>query len=222
MTRQPLPVLLCGLLLAVACSGDEPVTTPTSLVVPTAAATTSTSSTTSTTSSTTSTVPPSTTIDVESLKAQIAAEFEEDQRRLLEIFARPSLDGLDERLAEIAEPGSQSTIQYKARLEELVELGQGLVPNDPDLNVTMVESVELVGDPPYTEAIVTSCIVDDYRVVTLPEFSPTGTEILVGGSEVFSVGRYTEPLRLSERGWVKYTGRRDVVRFPGATTCPDA
>ncbi len=61
-----------------------------------------------TTESTTTTVEATTTtVDVEALKAQIAADYLRSWELRRELTANPTLDGLDEQLAQISAPGSE-------------------------------------------------------------------------------------------------------------------
>jgi hypothetical protein len=222
MTRLAAVITVSAVVALAACSGSDDAS-PTTPPPDTSPATTSSTST-STTSSTSTTVAETTTtvFDEEALKAEIAADYEENYFELRELFLRPSLDDLDARLAEVAQPGSEANRLLKARLEELIELGDALVPNDPDLFSVTVEEVELVGAAPYTEAIVTACRVDNRKQVTLAANSPTGVEVLVFGSDSLRVGRFREPVGFTDRGWVPYTGRRDGESFEGVETCPPA
>jgi hypothetical protein len=223
MTRLAAVITVSAATVLAACNGGGsagPATDPPN----TSRATPSTSTSTISSSSTSTTIaePTTTVFDEEALKAEIAADYEENYFELRDLFLRPSLDDLDNRLADVSEPGSPSFSQRKARLEELVALGDALVPNEPDLYSVTVESVELVGDAPYTEALVTACRVSNSRQVTLPENSPASVEVVVAGTDELRVGRYTEPVRLTGRGWVSHTGRLDGERFDGVETCPPA
>lgn len=221
MTRLAAVITVSAAAVLAACNGGGsagPATDPpnTSRATPS----TSTSTTSSSSTSTTIAEPTTTVFDEEALKAEIAADYEENYFELRDLFLRPSLDDLDNRLAEVAQPGSEAHRLLKARLVELIGLGDALVPNDPDLFSVTVEEVELVGAAPYEEAIVTACRVDNRKQVTLAENSPTGAEVLVFGSDSLRVGRFREPVGLTDRGWVPYTGRRDGESFEGVQTCP--
>ncbi len=226
--NKTIATVLGGLILLAACNdggstaGTGSVPSP-SATTPTATTPTSTSATTSsstTTTSSTSTTT-STTVPVEvTVKAQIVADYTRIFYESATLLENPSLDGLDQRLATIAEVGSESFKQRRTRVEELVALGDRLVRNDPDLYSITVENVELVGSAPYTEAIVKSCQVDNRKQITPAENSPIGSVILVGGSDTLDVGRLTEKVRLVGDRWVEYAGRLDGVAFQGVTTCP--
>jgi hypothetical protein len=223
MTRLAAVITVSAATVLAACNGGGsagPATDPpnTSRATPS----TSTSTTSSSSTSTTIAEPTTTVFDEEALKAEIAADYEENYFELRDLFLRPSLDDLDNRLAEVAQPGSESDSRLTARLEELIELGDALVPNDPDLFSVSVESVELVGAAPYVEAVVTACQVDNRKQVTLAENSPAGVEVLVSGSDRLRVGRYRESVKLTAFGWVSYTGRLDGESFDGVETCPSA
>ncbi len=186
------------------------VTTPTSTspstTAPVTAATTSTSTTTTT------------TVSVEdALKAQVAADYERANLRRYEIFQHPTLDNLDALVAEVAVPGSERASAFKSFVEGLVAVGDVI---SVDVVKFTVEQVKLVGTGPYTEAVVTVCQVEQSKQITPAANSPTGSEIVTGGSEIHEAFRTDEPLRLTDQGWRPYQNRLDVTRFQGADSCP--
>jgi hypothetical protein len=231
------PLLVAAALTAAGCSDDdaagndstvvEPATTPTSAVNTTApsSATTVTTETSPPTTDAPTTVTPTTTppVDVEALKAEIARDYERAFYRGWKMLEMPSLRNLEARVAAVRVPGSPSFDQLVARIEELVALGDRVVPNDRDLLSVTVERVELVGRPPFRRAIVTVCEVTNRRQVTPAENSPTGNEIEVAGTGVLDVARYDEPVRLTDNGWLRYVEtRRGTLFDQGETTCPPA
>jgi hypothetical protein len=234
-------VLVAGLLMAVGCSDDDarggsttvvsepPTTTETTAIATTSApATTATPTTsdppTTTASPVTTTTPPTTApVDEEALKAQIADDYERAFYRRWQMLQNPRRRKLQSRAAGVLVADSPAYDLFVNRVRELIALGDALVPNDPDLLEVSVENVELVGDPPYREAIVTACEVTNRKQVTLPENSPTGEEIEVAGSGRLLVTRFEEPVRRMGNSWLRYADPRDGVRYDqGETTCPPA
>jgi hypothetical protein len=232
-------VLVAGLLMAVGCSDDDarggsttvvtepPTTTETTAVATTSVpATTATPTTsdppTTTASPVTTTTPPTTApVDEGALKAQIADDYERAFYRSYEMLGNPRLGNLERRAARAYVRNSSAFDSFVARVEELVALGDAVVPNDPDLLAVTVENVELVGEPPYRRAIVTACEVDNRKQVTLPENSPTGESIPVAGTGVLQVIRFDEPVRRTNNGWLPYRFEREGIGFEqGETTCP--
>ena len=210
-----------------ACSGDDDAadvtTTPTPPDTTEASTSTSTSMPTTTSTLPPTTAPPPTSAEqaAEALKAQIAADYEAAFYRRYEMVGAPSLDNLEANAAQINVAGSPAYQKFVARIQERVQLGDRVVPNDPDLLSATVELVQLVGGPPYTEAIVTACEVTNRKQVTPPENSPNGQQIEVAGSGALIVIRYEEPVQLTENGWLSYQEpRRGRVFNEGETTCP--
>ena len=118
-----------------------------------------------TTESTTTTVEPTTTtVDVEALKAEIAADYLRSWELRRELTANPTLDGLDEKLAQISAPGSEDYDNAsELRSTSWSRRGERVVAGTPDEFRIDVESVELVGEPPHQEAVVTICFVEQHR-----------------------------------------------------------
>jgi hypothetical protein len=137
------------------------------------------------------------------------------------MLENPSLEDLEARVAQVHpvdSPAYQSLIE---RVQELVQLGHRVVPNDPDLLSVTVEAVELVGTPPYTEAVVTVCEVTNRKEVTVT--SPTSEVPAPPGTPSVDVARYDEPVRLADNGWLTYRVPREGTLFvQGETTCPPA
>jgi hypothetical protein len=234
-------VLVAGLLMAVGCSDDDarggsttvvtepPATTETTAVATTSApATTATPTTsdppTTTASPVTTTAPPTTApVDEEALKAQIADDYERAFYRGYAMARNPRLRNLENRAARVLVPNSPAFDSFVARIEELVALGDAVVPSDPDLLAVTVEQVELVGEPPYRRAIVTACEVDNRKQVNLSENSPTGESIPVAGTGGLQVIRFEEPVRRTVNGWLRHRSPRKGIGFEqGETTCPPA
>lgn len=171
-------VVLAGVLLLGACSDDggaEPATIPLPPGVtdpttpstadptdPTAPPTdppTTPTEATQTSPPTTETIP--TTMTERALRAKIAADYERSEALLEELAMSPTTKGLDARLAEIAAPRSQAFRGVKEFISGMVERGERVVNNDPDHSTLDVEKVELKGERPYREAVVTFCWVNN-------------------------------------------------------------
>ncbi len=211
--------------LLAACD-DASTTAPTVTIAPASTTSstgtpgTSAASTSTTTSTTTTTVPVTTTTTLDDLKTQIAADLEKSYFRNYELVLTPSLDNLDARVAEIFVPGSDAFNRLIAYVKDLVRLGDRVVPNDPDILKITVENVELVGQPPYTDANVTSCKVDNRKRVTPAENSPISVEIPVGDTGKLAAYRTTEPVQLTAIGWLPTSGNLKAVQFDGQDSCP--
>ncbi|MFV0306882.1 MAG: hypothetical protein ACK5OX_03955 [Desertimonas sp.] len=156
----------------------------------------------------------------EALRQQIAADYIENFAEVDAIVANPSLDGLDARLAEAFEPGSAAFVAVHDHVADLVATGDVVARNNPDLFSVTVESVELVGDRPFVDAVVVACEVDNRQRITPPENSPTGQPVLVAGTGMLLVGRYREPMRLTDGGWITYQSPRQARGYEGVQTCP--
>ena len=143
----------------------DPATTPTTAVATTTASTAATTATpTDRRPESPTTVPPPTTtqpIDEEALKAEIAERLRAGVLPPLARCSRCRACATSRRGSPRCwSQGSPAFDSFVARIEELVALGDRVVPNDPDLYSATVENVELVGRPPYRRAIVTVCEVD--------------------------------------------------------------
>jgi hypothetical protein len=204
-----------------ASSGSSASTTDPTLAATTSAAPTSSATTPSTTDTPTTPEPTTEPVDVEALKAEIARDYERAFYRGWGMLRRPRLRNLDARAAKVLAEGSPAYESYIARTQELVVVGDAVVPNDPDLLSATVEKVDLVGPPPYRRAVVTVCEVTNRKQVTLAENSPSGEQIEVAGSGNLEVIRYHEPVRRTENGWLRFKTPREGIGFDrGETTCP--
>lgn len=144
------------------------------------------------------TEPPSTTIDEEALKAKIAEDLVESHRLILRLVEDPSLDRLEERVAEAVAPGEYFEILV-SRVEELVILGDRLQPGDPPIQSYAVEDVVI--DPTNPDAAVaTVCDVSNSRQVT-PGAGPIGEDVVVEGTQGLVARRYEQHVVLTDIGW---------------------
>jgi hypothetical protein len=218
-------VVLISVIAACNSGAAAPTTTvvparPTSQASTPATTADRTSTSTSTSTTTTTTIPATTTTTLDDLKAQIAADFERVYLHTFDFFATPSLDHLDDRLAEIAVPGSGAFAARKAYIEDLVRLGDRVVPNVPDILKVTIENVELIGAPPYKEAKVTSCKVTNRKRVTPAENSPVSIEAGVGDSGKLVAERTVAPVQLTSSGWLPTAGQLVGTFFEGQDSCP--
>jgi hypothetical protein len=205
------------MLVAAACNGDDDDDAVESSVPATTAApetsqppeTTGAPATTSTTVETTTT-----TLDVEALKAQIAEDYLRSWQLRRELTANPTLDGLDEKLAQISAPESESSTNLRVLIEELVTVGERVELADPTRNRIDVEGVELVGSDPVSEAVVTVCYVRD-----LVRRSTTGEIVSESG---LLASRSREHVVRTPNGWLPDTGFEDVWEGLEVTECPPA
>jgi hypothetical protein len=224
-----LAVALAAASTSAACDADDTATTtttPSAVVATTTVAVTTTTAPATTApepSSTTSTVattaPPPPTTSVDDLKAQIAADYVASQQRLAELEAAPTLDNLEARLATIAAPGSAYYEQLLAYVQELVQLGDVVIPSDPPVNMVVVESVDLEGTAPFVAATLTVCDANNLKRVTPPEHSPVGQEIYVDGG-VLAARRFRAHVVSTPDGWLREdSGDTTLNYYEGQTTC---
>ena len=219
MRRRHLLVLAAATLLAVGCSDDDDSDSTGAATTPppesTTAPTTDAPATTDepTTTVATTTVAPTTTLDVEALKAQIAADYERSAELLDELVSNPTVDGLDEKLAMIMTPGTEPYEGVREFVVAMVERGERVVNGVPDHSSTTVENVELVGEPPYTEAIVTSCAVTNRARVDSQGIIQEGTGILVAI-------RNRGNVQLTPNGWLPSSLLTGLEQGEGLTACP--
>jgi len=217
---RALVTLAVAVSVATACSGDDDETEP-SVPATTAAVTTeaptstdppTTTEPTTTTAAPTTALPPTTTVDVEALKAQIAADYERSYELLDELVSNPTLDGLGDRLALFLAPGSDSYNSVRTFVEELVASDERVVNGDPDLSSVTVEMVELVGSPPYVEATVTACSIDN-RLRVDAAGTPLEEPLL------FAI-RQRQVVQLTPNGWLPASRLTGLEQGDGITECP--
>ena len=70
------------------------------------------------------TVAPTPTVDVEALKAEIAAAFIRGEELRDQLLRNPTLDGLEDRVGDIAVPGSPSDVSLLDGVRSMVEAGE--------------------------------------------------------------------------------------------------
>ena len=144
-------------------------------------------------------------------------------KRRYELLAAPTLDGLETNASAIEVPGSEGYDQLIKYVQELVAVGDRVVPNDKDpISMVTVEKIDLSGAAPYTEATVTYCEVTNVKRITTPDRSPTGQEVLVYGTGKLEAFRGSEPVKLTDKGWLPFAGKVFGSTFEGQTTCPAA
>jgi len=226
--------LAVAVLVVSGCTGDDDTADETSTTPPPAVATTAPDSSApaatdppattdaptttgppvTTVATTTTTASPTTTVlDEEALKAQIAEDYNAAYRLREEMYSAPTLDGLEERLAKVAVPGSPSYTGFEAFIRELVDTGERLTSNDPDYSSVTAQKVELSGSPPYSEALVTGCLVtNQVRVAS------DGSKVAGGG---LGSAQQVELLVLTPNGWLPSEVLRAETVTPGATQCAD-
>ena len=226
---------LATLIAATGCRSGSAVTTiPTtssaapvtnSTAVP---STTSSSASPVATSSTTAapTVAPVTTTTVvaeDALKAQIAADYVKAYGLEADLEAKPSLDQLEARTAEIAPEGSDNYTRLVAVVKGLVQVGDVVRANDTDpVYAATVEGVELVGSAPYTSAVVHACLVDNRVRVNTADQSPTGADVVVYGSGSLTATRIRISVLLTPHGWLPPGLPDDGRTWEGVASCPSA
>jgi hypothetical protein len=199
------------------CSGDDdaaPTTTQTTVTTPATTAAPPTTAPPATDPATTSTLVATTsTDDVDALKAEVAAAFLNTEQLREDLSRAPTLDGLADKLAMIAVPGSPAYAGYDNFVHDLVGKGQRIAPGSPDWSESRVESVELSGDPSDGKAVVTACIVDNQARV-----GPDGS--VVEGSGQLTAGRVKVPMQRMASGWLQTDYVTGVAIAEGVSECP--
>lgn len=226
-------LLLAAVVAGAACGGGDddaapettasPVTTErlvdTTPPAPTAAPTTEADE--ATTVPSTDPAPPTTT--EEDLAAVIAAEFEAALRANYEGLVDPSPEALPDLLSAVVVPGSPAEAALTGFVNELVRLGDGIVPGDPDVLVITVEAIELNGSAPHQTALATVCLVENRRQVTLAKNAPGGVEIELRGSGDLQAVRQVYDVRLGPSGWRLWqTLSGEGTAWVGSDSCPSS
>ncbi|MET0326164.1 MAG: hypothetical protein ABW219_13130 [Ilumatobacteraceae bacterium] len=214
-------------LLATSCTGDDDTADPTTAPVTTQQADTTAVTTTEavattpaptdppTTTAAPTTEAPTTTIDEEALKAQIAADYQRSWANRNALAENPTLDGLDEKLAGIAVPGSGAYDAVRVFFRGLVDRGESVVPGTPDLFRIDVEDVELSDVTPLTEATVTICFISNRR-----RLDAQGNVIV--GSDALIAARRLNKVQLTPNGWLPTDGFTDLWQGLDVAECPPA
>ena len=219
--------LVAVALTAAACSDDDSAD-PTTVATESSSApettvadtTTTTSEATTTSSSTTSSTAPPTTASVDQQKAEIEAAYRDLDAKGYAMLQNPTMDGLDAKVAEIALPGSPYAEALAARVTQLVQDGQYLVPDDPSIERLTVEAIDVTAPG---AATVVACQVSNALTVKRADQSPIpGRSIPIANSQIYA-SRLTETLVQTPNGW-----RHDGVSglqapvWEGADSCPPA
>jgi hypothetical protein len=214
---NPSRTLAAAAVVAVALAGctDDDEASPTTTAAPPATTevasvpTTAEPSTTSATSPPPSTAMPTTTLDVEALKAQIAADYLKTEQASEDLSRNPTLDGLDEKVAAIATPGSSQFESVRQSVQNLVARGERVAPGTPDYSEASVESVELDGGG---AAQVTACLVTNQVLVD-------SSGQTVGGLNDVTAAKVRQPMERAAEGWRQSDQGTRVSIREGATTC---
>lgn len=209
-------------LIAAACNGDAQSTetdSPASTDPPTTPAPADPPTTPPPTTAAPTTLPPttaapSTTLDVEALKAQIAADYERSWELRDELATSPTLEGLPEKLAQIAVPGSSNYARLEEFVRELVEMGHHVIDGEPAYSTADVETVELNGTPPYDRATIVVCYVSNRIRV---DDSNTPLE----EPRLFAV-RGSATVVSTPNGWLPDGDTIVLWEAPEVTECPPA
>jgi hypothetical protein len=167
--------------------------------------------TTEATTTTTSTTvePTTTTVDEEALKAQIAEDYLRAEQAFEDLIRNPPSEGLDERAAAVAVPGSALHGEIVASIEQRIATGERIVPGNPDYSDVFVEDVELTGDG---AAEVTACVVTNQLRIDASG-QPVGS---TGG---LFAARIRQPLQLTPQGWLKSSPQIRVDIQQGVASC---
>lgn len=200
-----------------ACSDGDDDTDPGTTPPPTAAtteppATTTPVATTEPAAPTTSPAPP-TTVDEETLKAQIAEDFLRAEQEREDLLRNPTLDGLEERAARIAVPGSEQYTTLVEFVTQLVDRGERAVAGEPDHSDVVVEVVEL-DESSADIATITFCSVTNQGIVRADGSLVPGTDDLIAI-------RIQQTVERTAKGWLPGPTGLTLAGARGATSCPD-
>ena len=203
--------------MAAGCSGGDGALSTIPTLPPTSSTPTSTGATPrsevttlgpATPSATTTTATPpatSTTLSPEQNEAAVRAEVERDflagSEVLWELASKPTKKDLKQRLSRAMIKNSPGYRAERAGVLDLVKLGERIRLDDPPVRKYVVERIELLREPPYSEAIITYCSVNNAnRVVDLP-----GGEVgYVGTPQRVHATRIERPMRKTPDGWKQY------------------
>jgi hypothetical protein len=197
---------------ATGATTTAPITTPTGSSTPTTAGAT-------TQPAPTTTGVPTTTISVEEqTKAEIEADYLKIAERNWDLVSNPRLQNLERRVGQIATRRSALFRERVETVREMVELNDRYIEGEPPIRSTTVESIRLVGAPPYERALVTVCVVgNDNRV----NVEPDGAIVYVGERLGLRAVRFTDPVQLTNAGWRIDRGERliDPILWNGEDEC---
>jgi len=201
-----------------ACTGDDDTEAGTSATVPvtepTASATDPTT-TASTSSTTSTTAAPTTAVDLQALKAQIAEDYLRSEQAREDLNRNPTVDNLEARVATITALGSENYHALVDFVRGMVERGERAMPGEPDYSEVLVESVELVDGTSSGQATVIACQVTNQVIV-----APDGS--IVPRTEGLIAVRVSQPVALTDRGWLPSAAGTTLQGQEGATSCPPA
>ena len=183
----------------------------------TSTATDATGSTQPTTSTSTTLAPDD---QLAQLRRQVERDFLRSEELISEIAQNPRrVKKLERRLSEALVPGSPRYEELMRHFRGMVTTNQRVVLGDPPIRESTVERIELVGDAPYTEAMVTSCEVDNANVVAVGRSADT---ILVHEPQDVRAYRAVRRMELTDGVWKQYGGYKVVEYWQEATQCEDS
>ena len=110
-------------------------------------------------------------------------------------------------------PGSPIAGFFRARIEELVELGDRVVPNEPG-HPERRSSRSVESAPAGTEAVLTVCVAENRRQIT-PGAAPDGSDVETFGSGDLVAMRTAQIVICTPDGWLQYEVERRRGGLPG-------
>jgi hypothetical protein len=169
----------------------------------------------------TTTAVPTTTISVEeATKAEIDEAYVQVAELTWRMLNKPRLKNLERDVAKIATRDSPYFERLVTEIREMVDLNDRYIEGEPPIRKTVVERVQLLGEPPFSKARVTVCAVgNDSRV----NVEPDGSIVYVGERGQLRAVRFTDPVRLTDDGWRIDRGVEliDPVVWYGVEQCPE-
>lgn len=127
----------------------------------------------------------------------------------------PTLDNLDATVAQISAPGTNNYNTLRDFVTNLVQTGERAARASPDYFSVVAEQVELGPGPPYQDATVTMCYVDNRFLVDAAGQPVAATEGLVAG-------RYRQPVVPTPNGSLPASPLEAVWQGIDVTNCPPA
>jgi hypothetical protein len=180
--------------------------------------TTTTAAATTVAETTTTVAPPTTTLDpAAQAKAEIAADYAELYALRAELALNPGMVDRQARLAEFYDPAGTGYDTSEELFGRLAAEGRIAVPLDPTRPAQSgtLESIELIGEPPYQTAYVWHCVSTQLQEALALDGSP-----IEGTQRTWAV-RIRWTALASESGW-RFAAIGDVPNelWDGATACP--
>jgi hypothetical protein len=220
--RLALAVCCAASVIVAGCGGSSateeaaPAAPPVSIGRPT---TTTTAAATTVAETTTTTVAPTTTTldPAEQAKAEIAQDYAELFALRAELSVNPNATDRDARLAQFHDPSGGMYAESLELFGRMAADGRTTLALDPafPFESGTLESIELVGEPPYASAYVWHCMTFNFQEALAADGVP------IEGTQGTWAIRLRWDVVASEQGWrFEVIGANPNEYWNGATECP--